>query len=244
MSSRTPNIDLVLPVGSEHVSRAIINENNTKIDTFAGTANSSLNTLSEQTGKFFGGNKQWITNAELNEYQTTGIYMISTGSTIAGVSSGYSWFVLFVYAPRSDTMVQIMSESYKLRYREYRLPNGWNDFQPLVQIKTSSTLTTSGLSSNISSATATYEMNGRNAIIHFSFTSNTQIAVGANVTFTINGLTIYGNGHGCGYSGNTAGIASLANGGSNKINVNVRIIGEPMVSGYSMSCSVPIIVDE
>ena len=48
MSSSTPNLNLVLPVGGEHVSRAIINENNTKIDTFAGTANSSLNTLSEQ----------------------------------------------------------------------------------------------------------------------------------------------------------------------------------------------------
>ena len=52
MSSSTPNLNLVLPVGGEHVSRAIINENNTKIDTFAGTANSSLNTLSEQITKF------------------------------------------------------------------------------------------------------------------------------------------------------------------------------------------------
>ena len=45
MSSSTPNLNLVLPVGSEHVSRAIINENNTKIDT-------GFHTLSEQKANF------------------------------------------------------------------------------------------------------------------------------------------------------------------------------------------------
>lgn len=81
---------------------------------------------------FFGGDKQWITNAELNSYQTTGIYMISNGSTIGGVSSGLSWFMLIVFAPRSDTLCQIVSENYRLRYREYRLPNGWSDFKELA----------------------------------------------------------------------------------------------------------------
>lgn len=36
MSSQTPNIGLTLPTGSENVSRQIINENNTKIDTAIG----------------------------------------------------------------------------------------------------------------------------------------------------------------------------------------------------------------
>ena len=43
MSSSTPNIGLTLPTGGERVSRQIINENNTKIDTYAGE-------LSEQIG--------------------------------------------------------------------------------------------------------------------------------------------------------------------------------------------------
>lgn len=42
MASQTPNLGLVLPVGPEHVSRQIINENNTKIDTAVGSLNSNL----------------------------------------------------------------------------------------------------------------------------------------------------------------------------------------------------------
>ena len=45
MSSTTPNIGLVLPVGSERVSRQIINENNTKIDTAIGALNSKIGTV-------------------------------------------------------------------------------------------------------------------------------------------------------------------------------------------------------
>lgn len=43
MSSQTPNINLTLPTGAEKVSRQIINENNTKIDTAIGTLNSNMN---------------------------------------------------------------------------------------------------------------------------------------------------------------------------------------------------------
>lgn len=42
MSSQTPNINLTLPTGAENVSRQIINDNNTKIDTAIGTLNSNL----------------------------------------------------------------------------------------------------------------------------------------------------------------------------------------------------------
>lgn len=43
MSSQTPNIGLTLPTGSENVSRQIINDNNTKIDTaIGGTAGREL----------------------------------------------------------------------------------------------------------------------------------------------------------------------------------------------------------
>lgn len=50
MSSQTPNINLTLPVGSENVSRQIINENNTKIDAAIGTLNGSVATLQSDVG--------------------------------------------------------------------------------------------------------------------------------------------------------------------------------------------------
>lgn len=43
MASTTPNIGLTLPTGAEKVSRQIINDNNTKIDTAIGTLNSNIN---------------------------------------------------------------------------------------------------------------------------------------------------------------------------------------------------------
>jgi hypothetical protein len=42
MSSQTPNLNLVLPVGTEHVSRQIINDNNTKIDTAVGANSTAI----------------------------------------------------------------------------------------------------------------------------------------------------------------------------------------------------------
>ena len=42
MASTTPNIGLTLPTGAENVSRQIINDNNTKIDTAIGTLNGKL----------------------------------------------------------------------------------------------------------------------------------------------------------------------------------------------------------
>lgn len=41
MSSQTPNLNLTLPVGTEKVSRQIINENMTKIDQYCGAINQS-----------------------------------------------------------------------------------------------------------------------------------------------------------------------------------------------------------
>lgn len=42
MSSQTPNLNLVLPVGTEKVSRQIINDNNTKIDTAVGSNSTAI----------------------------------------------------------------------------------------------------------------------------------------------------------------------------------------------------------
>ena len=42
MSSQTPNLNLVLPIGTEKVSRQIINDNNTKIDTAVGSNSTAI----------------------------------------------------------------------------------------------------------------------------------------------------------------------------------------------------------
>ena len=72
MSSSTPNIGLTLPTGGERVSRQIINENNTKIDTYAGE-------LSEQIGKKGKIYRVLITNGET----TVGDYFPLSGEYLA-----------------------------------------------------------------------------------------------------------------------------------------------------------------
>lgn len=47
MASSTPNLDLTLPVGGEHVSRQIINANNVKIDEAVGPVPSGTNLQSQ-----------------------------------------------------------------------------------------------------------------------------------------------------------------------------------------------------
>ena len=65
MSSQTPNLNLVLPIGTEHVSRQIINENNTKIDTSVGSNTQAIANLN--------GSKA-ITVSDYNDLTTTGVY--------------------------------------------------------------------------------------------------------------------------------------------------------------------------
>lgn len=75
MSSSTPNIALTLPVGGEHVSRQIINDNNTKIDTYAGKVNTGLDGLRD------------------------GIAIVADGNTHAAITSGQ-----FVYVKNHQTL--------------------------------------------------------------------------------------------------------------------------------------------
>lgn len=86
MASSTPNINLTLPVGSEHVSRQIINDNFTKIDTAIGALpsgqnlhgeidalNNNITTLSEQI-------------ANLHVTTLTGSDAITTSHTLSSAS--------------------------------------------------------------------------------------------------------------------------------------------------------------
>lgn len=91
MSSSTPNLNLVLPVGSEHVSRAIINENNTKIDTGFGTLSEQIkiNSMTSTNLNDYGGSTDHV------EYYTANNISTFTNIPNALVSSAYP-FVLEV----------------------------------------------------------------------------------------------------------------------------------------------------
>ena len=79
MASTTPNIGLTLPTGAENVSRQIINDNNTKIDTAIGTLNGkfttivtsgSMHDLAGQNGLF------WLTSAVTDKPTQSGGLLI------------------------------------------------------------------------------------------------------------------------------------------------------------------------
>ena len=74
MATSTPNIGLTLPIGTENVSRQIINTNNTKIDEF-------VNSIQESIGIVIDGD-----TADVNV--TSGQYVILRNSTIAGKTDG------------------------------------------------------------------------------------------------------------------------------------------------------------
>lgn len=50
MATQTPNLGLTLPVGTENVSRQVINGNNTLIDTFAGNVNTAMDQMGSNMG--------------------------------------------------------------------------------------------------------------------------------------------------------------------------------------------------
>lgn len=74
MSSQTPNINLTLPVGTEKVSRTIINDNNTKIDTAVGN-------LSNQIASLSGGSENFV------NLWCVGTYVLGWGIVIEVVSN-------------------------------------------------------------------------------------------------------------------------------------------------------------
>jgi hypothetical protein len=109
MSTQTPNLNLVLPVGAENVSRQIVNDNNTKIDTFAGTTNSAITTINDKLTLSQVTNLQVIEDSGHNlfilrgNYTGTGNYLqlIANGNTkqlqiaksVSGVETAVATFV-------------------------------------------------------------------------------------------------------------------------------------------------------
>lgn len=77
MSSQTPNLNLVLPVGTEKVSRQIINDNNTKIDTAVGSNSEAIANLGSKYFALAEGTSI-PDSTNFNAIKTFGTYCVKT----------------------------------------------------------------------------------------------------------------------------------------------------------------------
>jgi hypothetical protein len=102
MASSTPNINLTLPVGSENVSRQIINDNNTKIDTAIGAVppgndlqsqvtalNNNIATKQDKSSLFISGSGSGETQTFdiSNKGFTNPIFMLTVGYSTKGMAA-------------------------------------------------------------------------------------------------------------------------------------------------------------
>lgn len=100
MSSQTPNINLTLPTGAEKVSRQIINDNNTKIDTAIGTLNSNIGNLKYIENP---SSVQEITNALPTTGNTAVVFFSGEVATLFNTSgANYGIFTKGASTPRWD----------------------------------------------------------------------------------------------------------------------------------------------
>ena len=73
-------------------------------------------------------NTNWISNVNLNDFKTTGMFTLSTGLT--NYPTGQAWGVLLVIAPRTDNLYQLYEANNRLFMREYRQStwSAWKEF--------------------------------------------------------------------------------------------------------------------
>ena len=121
MSSQTPNLNLVLPVGTEKVSRQIINDNNTKIDTAVGANSTAIANMhfAEQAATN-------ISTSNVDSFTTNGIYNAYLESPLVN-SSG--WGQLFVVNTSSVISQTIITDN-TLKSRRYtKSLQTWSSWQ-------------------------------------------------------------------------------------------------------------------
>ena len=133
MSSQTPNINLTLPTGVEKVSRQIINDNNTKIDTAVGTLNNNM----ARTGTS-------VTNLAIHKQCGT-VFLTYYGFNIGSEGKTLTQEVPSGYRPYGNSV--FVGKTY----------NGSSYVDCLITIKTDGTITITDLfSSTISGLQANY----------------------------------------------------------------------------------------
>ena len=103
------------------VATAISNINN-KIGTVPSgqTVEGQITTLNSK----FAINGNWIANADLDNYKSSGFYMISSENSHAP----YTWGFLIVVACRSDTALQICESGRNIALREFR-DTAWSEWK-------------------------------------------------------------------------------------------------------------------
>lgn len=123
MATTTTNLGLVLPVGSENVSRQIINENNTKIDTAIGQINArkypirnvpttvSIGAIPAGGGTSGSADVQIPAGCSfmtiVPRYTTSGL-CIASAYPVSGAASGYQRITVYV---RNVTTAAVSNET-------------------------------------------------------------------------------------------------------------------------------------
>lgn len=107
MSSQTPNINLTLPTGLEKVSRQIINDNNTKIDTAIGALNSNINTLLTTKAEIFATGSITANSSAVIEVGRGRIYVLVCG----GAYATGSMYIIFGWTAGSGRVQTVKANS-------------------------------------------------------------------------------------------------------------------------------------
>lgn len=71
-------------------------------------------------------NLSWITNANFNTFTQTGLYTIGSNPE----NGTYPFSILYVFAPREDTIFQMVERNSHIYVREYR-NSSWQDWREL-----------------------------------------------------------------------------------------------------------------
>lgn len=173
MSSQTPNLNLVLPVGTEKVSRQIINDNNTKIDTAVGLNSTAISNLN---------GSKYATVSDYNLLKTTEVFQARADANSLNPPDATSpgrWYALFVWAvgPYVTQIAHSVTND-RLFIRGY-YNNTWTAWQELVTKSGIDTLAISGISSShtINASSSSAVLYGR--VFHLRLSFRTTSAVSA-----------------------------------------------------------------
>ena len=142
MSSQTPNLNLVLPVGTEKVSRQIINDNNTKIDTAVGSNSTAITNLSSVTNSNSNSTKDIIADA-LACTRTKFFYGAGANYTGTVPDANYKYGTFIVNVRGDDRHIIAQSGTGDFATNSYR--NGWSGWKVVAdasKLGDISTLTT------------------------------------------------------------------------------------------------------
>ena len=172
MSSQTPNLNLVLPVGTEHVSRQIINENNTKIDTAVGSNTQAIANIGTNPSIGSYNSLASLTSALdalISSTASGGIktFSFTVSGTIAPFSSGVIYFgTIYKYGPDNSychaDFRQVGSTNEIIGSRD---PNGWSfaknrTLQPIYYDFETTLTSQTGYSVSISAGRSGYKLIG------------------------------------------------------------------------------------